>query len=75
MGLVYGDGLDDIKDCLGGGCGLDKILPSKKSNQVIVILTNSFPFMKVHFGIPKTVILTDCHIIACHINDIIRWAL
>lgn len=28
MGLVYGDGLDDIKDCLGGGCGLDKILPS-----------------------------------------------
>ena len=28
-GLVYGDGLDDIKDCLGGGCGLDKILPSE----------------------------------------------
>ena len=38
MGLVYGDGLDDIKDCLGGGCGLDKILPSKKSNKSLQII-------------------------------------
>ena len=36
-GLVYGDGLDDIKDCLGGGCGLDKIIPSKISEQPLQI--------------------------------------